>query len=126
MLTNLSSEMLLFLLKDFIGTEHYYKHPVKTDLLITDGVKFFFEQTDSFWLFNLIAEEYFQLLSSYNFLLFNIYGSSSDDGEISRIQLTDGNGQIIAFQVINFQKLLPKGVWNFYLTNNVLMLPSEY
>ena len=42
-----------------------------------------------------------------------------------KICVDDGNGKELATQQIPFTTLI-SGVWKFYLTDSVLMLPSEY
>lgn len=49
----LRKEALESELMQFIGTEHWYKHPLMPAMTYTDGVKYFAEQTESYWLLDV-------------------------------------------------------------------------
>ncbi|MDP1772430.1 MAG: hypothetical protein Q8L15_09115 [Methylobacter sp.] len=65
----LRKEALESELMQFIGTEHWHKHPLMPTMTYTDGVKYFAEQTESYWLLDVIATEYFPMLKDQPFYL---------------------------------------------------------
>jgi len=121
MQTTYTTETLQLALAQYIGTEHWYHHSVLKKLLYTDGVQFFFCKTESYWLLDLIAFEYFFLLENEPFLSIVVESESQQ----CNICVDDGNGRELATKQIPFTTLI-SGIWKFYLTDGVLMLPSEY
>jgi hypothetical protein len=121
MQTTHTTETLQLALAQYIGTENWYHHPVLKNLLYTDGAQFFFSETESYWLLDLIAFEYFSLLENEPFLSIVVESESHQ----CKICVGDGNGKELATKQIPFTTLI-SGVWKFYLTDSVLLLPSEY
>ena len=109
-------------LSQFYGTEKYHKTFVfSPNLKHTDGVQYFAEQAEAFWFLDIVATEIYPFSDKYPFM--TIYLTVKDgkaeiivqDGDISRV----------------FQKHIsltdcPDGVYEFFLTDDVLMLCSEY
>ena len=108
-------------LSQFTGTEQWYRHGINRRMLFTDGVKYFAEQAGCYWFLDIIATEVFSLLREQPFLVITM---DVDDGEAD-IFVDDGNGNVVWKRHINFTDA-PDGDWRFYLTDNVLMVPSEY
>ena len=108
-------------LAQFSGTETWYRHPLNPKLLYTDGVQFFAEQAESYWFLDIVATEIFRLQQAEPFMVITL---SVDDGEAD-ISTDDGDGNIIYRRHIHFTDA-PMGEWRFYLTDNVILLPSEY
>ena len=111
-------------LSQFTGTEQWYRHGLNKNLLYTDGVKFFAEnggEQGAYWLLDIIATEYWPLLKRADFLTVFITVKESS----AQIEVTNGNGCTLRTRAIAYTDL-QAGVWKFYLTDNVLLLPSEY
>lgn len=72
-------------------------------------------------LLDIVATEYFPLLLNEPFLVITVYVENSK----CKIVITDGNYIEIKSKNIDFTDL-PEGKWTFYLTDNVLLLPSEH
>jgi len=121
MQTTHTTETLQLALTQYIGTVNWYHHPLFLNFLYTDGVQFFFSETESYWLLDVIAFEYFRLLVNEPFLSIVVESESQQ----CKICVDDGNGKELATKQITFTTLI-SGVWKFYLTDNVLLLPSEY
>ena len=117
----LTAELFQSSLDQFIGSEQWYAHSIEQDMLYTDGVQYFAAFTDSYWLLDIIAKEFFPLLTEQTFLVIKI----ESDSENCQIIVTDGNHQLLKSKVIPATQLVT-GTWQFYLTDNVLLLPSEY
>lgn len=110
-------------LSNFTGTEQYYFNHMYKWLNYTDGVKFFAENAGNgaYWLLDIIGTELMELAVIEDFL--HIEFSSANDRGV--INVGDGNGKILYTRNIDYTDC-PYGNWEFYLTNGVLLLPSEY
>ena len=108
-------------LGQFTGTQSYYRHPFVNGLLYTEGAQFFFETTESYWLLDLIASGYFPLLENEPFLSIKVESVANR----AEIVVTDGNHNVLKKQTVPSTTLV-SGTWPFFLTDNVLLLPSEY
>jgi hypothetical protein len=120
--TRMNSEQLTAHLARNTGTEYWYEHSVNKSLTYTDGVKAFAEEQGSYWFIDLIALKYHSLLKKNKFLLIKLIVGNDNKAFLS---VEDGNENILAQARINFTDV-QEGEWKFYLTDNVLLLPSEY
>lgn len=117
----LQKETLEQNLMRFIGTENWYQHSLVPAMTYTDGVKYFAEQTGSYWILDVIATEYFPMLKEQPFLFISVESKNAS----CTILVTDGDGQELKSKPVSFTTLI-EGVWTFYLVDDVLLLPSEY
>lgn len=110
-------------LRHFTGTDNWFKHHFNKHLLYTDGVKFFAEHAGggAYWFLDIIASEIWQLQSIEPFMV--IYLEVHDSKAI--IACEDGNDKEVYRREIAYTDC-PEGSWLFYLTDNVLMITSEY
>jgi hypothetical protein len=108
-------------LAEFCGTSQWYQHHLVKDMTYTDGVKYFADRTGSFWLIDLVATEFFPLLTEQPLLVI----IASSEGKSCELTVTDGNDAQITARNFSFSTM-PAGEWKFYLTDDVLLLPSEY
>jgi hypothetical protein len=119
-------------LKQFIGTENYYRHSLVRKLLYTDGVQYFAEKAGAYWLIDIIgiiAIEMYRFKQ--DFCLIHVV---SKDNEAKIAAQTDSGVPNFYEKTIDYTDL-PEGDYQFYLqegsidginTNYILMLPSEY
>jgi hypothetical protein len=105
----------------FYGSETWFSHPLNRFFHYTEGVQYFATEAGAYWLLDIIATEVFPFLKKEPFLHITAY---SRDGKGS-ILVDDGNGMHVHYKSIDYTDL-PEGSWHFYLTDNVLLLPSEY
>lgn len=110
-------------LPQFIGTEHYYRHALVRAMVYTDGVRFFAENAGggAYWFLDIVATEILRLQGRDPFLSITL---SVADGR-GQIVADDGNGNVLFRKDVRSTDC-PPGDWRFYLTDNVLMIPSEY
>jgi hypothetical protein len=108
---------------NFTGTEQWYRHSLNRYMLYTDGTQFFAENAGggAYWFLDLVAFELFPLQEKEPFLFITL--SSKDRSAV--IKVADGNENIVYTKQIEFTDC-PEGDWIFYLTDNVLLLTSEY
>lgn len=110
-------------LEQFTGTEQYYKLGLY-ETLATDGVLFFCQQAEAFWLFDEIAH-FVKHKTKEPFVVADVISWDTDNGHLATIKFTDGNDNELGGKIIDFTDL-PVGEWKFFVQDNVCMLPSEY
>lgn len=119
----LTAEELRDALGHFHGTDKWYRHWLG-QMLYTDGVEFFAEQGGrhgAYWFLDIAATECLPLLKQEGFLHLKL---TVADGK-AELVTDDGNGNVLHRRAIEYTDLQP-GEWRFYLTDNVLLLTSEY
>jgi hypothetical protein len=120
-----SDELSQQLQANFYGTQAWYRHGLNRNLLYTDGVQFFAENggyAGAYWFIDKVAFDYWPLLKTQDFLSIRL---TVDVDSKATVTVDDGNSHVLKTDPIEFTDLQP-GIWKFYLTDNVLLLPSEY
>lgn len=105
----------------FIGTEKWHRHGINKHLLLTDGTVYFAETAGCWWFLDIVATEIFRMQATHPFLVIDL---DVNDGKAD-IRVSDGNDVVLFKRHIHFTDA-PDGLWRFYLTDNVVLLPSEY
>ena len=105
----------------FIGTETWHRHPLNRSMQLTDGVVYFADQAGAWWFLDIVTTEIFRLQATHPFLVIDL---DVNDGKAD-IRVSDGNDAMLFTRHIHFTDA-PAGNWRFYLTDNVVLLPSEY
>lgn len=113
-------------LSQFTGSERLYFNLLYRTMRYTDGVKFFANAAGAYWLLDIIGTEYHPKTVGQNpewgyFLSIKTEVKDS----MAVIRVTDGNDTTFVERQVSFTDC-PEGLWSFYLTDNVLLLPSEY
>jgi hypothetical protein len=109
-------------LSQFTGTTSYYPTFVFTPKLHhTDGVEYFAENAGCYWFLDIVATEIYPLLKREPFIGITLF---SNDGK-AKIVANDGDDKTIFKKNIDYTNC-PVGNYHFFLTDNVLMLTSEY
>lgn len=109
-------------LRQFTGTEHYYKHNFG-GMLYTDGVKYFAEKAGggAYWFLDIVSTELMRLADKEGFLSIHLKAKEGT----AVLSADDGNDNILWTKAVEFTDC-PDGDWHFYLTDKVLLLTSEY
>ena len=107
-------------LNHFSGTEQYYKLSF-TPLLSTDGVKYFADTGQAYWLIGDISAIHLLKRRKYDFIAVTVKSSGGD----VIAKYTDGNKYQFFKQEYTHSDL-PDGEYKFFICNDVLMLASEY
>lgn len=111
-------------LAQFTGTENYYRHGIgKTQLLITDGIKYLAETAACYWLLDIILSH--QVSTEVNKEKFQVWKLLKQSNGTWLIRCTDGNHRLITAQRIPYSDFPLENI-DIWFTNNVAMLPSEY
>jgi len=109
-------------LSQFYGTEKYHKTFVfSPNLKHTDGVQYFAEQAGAFWFLDIVATEIYPFSDKYPFMTIYL---TVKDGK-AEIIVQDGDVSRLFQRQIDFTDC-PEGTYEFFLTDDVLMLCSEY
>lgn len=109
-------------LSQFIGTTAYHRTFLfNKNLVHTDGVQYFADTAGAYWFLDIVATEFYPLTKKDPFLSIQL---AVEDG-IADICVEDGDCEIITQKHIPHTNC-PDGLYKFFLTDNVLMLTSEY
>lgn len=111
-------------LKQFYGTEHYYSIP-PSSMLATDGVKYFAEKAEAYWLITNIAinKQMNEKLKDHTFVV--VKTKKKDDGGIL-VQYEDGNYNVLLIEEYPLSNLPDDGEYSIWVEYNVLLLPGEH
>lgn len=126
--TELTHNQLLNDLQQFYGTEAWYRISPFTDVLITDGVKFFAEKCNCFWLFqDFIGLEGYSESKKQGYT-FTVVDVVVDNDHIVNIKFSSDTDRKPYWQAKQQDLLeyIPIGEYRFYLEHNVILLPSEH
>ena len=104
-------------LRHFTGTESYHRY--LGGVVLTDGVKYFAETAGAFWLMDILATQ-----PEIKSLPFGHVTLDVQDGQADLV-VTDGNDAVEYTRKIDFTDC-PEGIWQFYIIEGVILLPSEY
>jgi hypothetical protein len=113
---------LIQALKQFTGTEQWYRNPLFPKYLYTDGVKYLAEQAGAYWLIDYIFSK--QNLRTIQEQGFQVWKLIVDDGR-AIIKVEDGNENLIKEFKISYTDF-PLKEFSLWFTDSVLLLPSEY
>ncbi|MDJ1485944.1 hypothetical protein QNI16_36020 [Cytophagaceae bacterium YF14B1] len=118
---NISTD-LNTILNEFTGSQCIYRHPL-TKLVYTEGVQFLAEKFSCYWLLDriLIEARLNRNLSREEFQVWIL--SRKEQG--FQLSCADGNGRDLFSQSIPYSDFTA-GKVTLWLTDGVLLLPSEY
>ena len=115
-------EALLARLAMHTGSETVFRHWTRR-LVYTEGVQDLAEQAEAYWLIDLIASWMnHENLKNEDFIVWTLTVNADRS---ARAVADDGNGRELIRQEIPLTDF-PLDKIDLYLTNNTLLLPSEY
>ena len=92
--------------------------------VITEGVKDMAELCEAFWLIDKICSV--QMTEPYSKEYFQVWRLIMKEGHHATLTCDDGNGKVISTEEIGYTDFpLSEGV-TLYMTNDVIMLSTEY
>jgi hypothetical protein len=111
-------------LRQFTGSENWYRHSINRAVLYTDGAKYVADQGGAYWLLDIIAiaQQHDKSVSAEEFQVWNLKVHSDRS---ATVLCDDGNGNPVYTQEIPFTDF-PVDEVKLYFANNVIHLPSEY
>ena len=111
-------------LKQFTGSEHWYRHAINRSILYTDGAKYVAEAGGAYWLLDEIAliQPYEKRVSKE---AFQVWTLSVNPDHTATLKCEDGNGHTVFEKEIEYTDF-PLSSITLWVTNNTIFLPSEY
>ena len=108
-------------LSGFHGTSAYHRSSMFSPMVHTDGVESFASQAHAYWFLDVVSTEIYPLLEREFFLSIKLVVVNDS----ASIFVTDGDDNPVFKKEIEFTDC-PQGIYEFFLTDNVLMLTQEY
>ncbi len=111
-------------LREFTGSENWYRHGINRAVLFTEGAKFLADQGGVYWLLDIIAiaQQHDARVSGEEFQVWNLNVHSDRSATVF---CDDGKGSPVYTQEIPFTDF-PFDEVKLYFANNVIHLPSEH
>ena len=110
-------------LEQFTGTKHWYKHPA--GFTYTDGVKYLVDEAEAYWLLDAIASHQREVMKT-DAAEFQIWELKVNSDKSCVLTCKgDGDWPERVHQTIEYTDF-PLDYVKLWLTDNVLILPSEY
>jgi len=109
-------------LEQFTGTENYYKHGFGR-IVVTDGVQYLAHKAKAFWLIDAIASYQAKRIATIPFQLWELTVNADKTAVLTMKE--DSDCPILVSQNIPYTDY-PMPKIKLWLSDRVLMLPSEY
>src|ERR1019366_19872 len=111
-------------LRQFTGSENWYRHSINRKVLFTDGAKHVADAGGAYWLLDEIAliQPYDKAVAAEEFQCWKLQVRADHTATLS---CEDGNGNTVFTKEIEFTDF-PADEITLYFVNNVIHLPSEY
>ena len=111
-------------LRQFTGTEEWYRHSLNRKVLYTEGAQYLAEYGGAYWLLDSIAisQAHVKVVATEEFQVWTL---KVNPDSTALLTCDDGNGRIVYEQALSFSDF-PMPEVKLYFCNNVIMLPSEY
>ena len=111
-------------LRQFTGSENWYRHSLVRSVLYTDGAQYLAEHGGAYWLLDEIAlaQRYKKRVAAQEFQNWMLKVKSD---RTARLACDDGNGNVVYAKRIPFTDF-PLSEITLYCVNNTILLPSEY
>ena len=111
-------------LAQFTGSEQWYRHGLVRKVLYTDGAQYVAETAGAYWLLDEIAlaQRCEKSVAAEEFQLWKL---TVKPDHTAVLACEDGNGEAVLSKAIPFTDF-PLDEIKFYVTNNTILLPSEY
>jgi hypothetical protein len=112
------------LLRQFTGSEHWYRHGLVRSILYTDGAKYVADAAGAYWLLDEIAlaQKAEKAVAAEEFQVWTLTVNADRAAVLS---CGDGNGTTVFEKDIPFTDFPPEGV-TLWFENSTIYLPSEH
>jgi len=111
-------------LAQFTGSETWYRHGINRNVLYTDAAQHVAEHGGAYWLLDEIAiiQPYDKAVAAEEFQVWKL---TVQPDRSATLTCDDGNGKIVFTKDIEYTDFsLDETI--FYLTDNTILLPTEY
>jgi hypothetical protein len=122
-MTKMNEAQLTTALKQYTGTETWFRHEIFRFFTYTQGVQFLAEQAGAYWLIDLILGLQHES-AAVNKEPFQLWKLETENNS-GKLTCEDGNGSAVYSQVIEYTDFPLKEI-SLYFTDSVLLLPTEY
>jgi len=110
-------------LRQFTGTEHWYRHWAVRHITYTDGAKYVADTAGAYWLLDEIAfAQADKQLAAEGFQLWKL---TVRPDHTATLTCEDGNCNVVFTKQLEYTDF-PLDEIKFYFTDKVILLPSEY
>ncbi len=122
--TMTNTDTVLKDLKQFTGSEHWYRHGLNRKVLFTDGAKYVADAAGAYWLLDEIALSQLaeKAVMAERFQVWKLAVKAERDATLS---CEDGNGKTVFTKPIPWTDFPEPGI-TLWFTDNTIFLPSEY
>ena len=110
-------------LRQFTGSETWYRHGINRNVLFTDGAKFVADDGGAYWLLDTIA--ICQMEPRVKAEEFQVWKLSVHPDRSGALVCEDGNDNVVYTQQIPFTDF-PLDELALWFANDVIYLPSEH
>lgn len=110
-------------LRQFTGSENWYRHGLNPQVQYTDGAKFVADEGEAYWLLDIIATS--QSVPAVKAEEFQVWKLLVNVDRTATIYCEDGNDNVVFSQPIPYTDF-PLYNLMIYFANQVIHLPSEY
>jgi len=111
-------------LRQFTGSENWYRHGLSRTILFTDGAKYVADEAGAYWLLDeiVLAQRYVERVAGEPFQFWKL---AVRPDQTATLTCDDGNGTVVYTKEFDYTDF-PLAEITFYFTNNVIYLPSEH
>ena len=111
-------------LRQFTGSETWWRHGLVRDVLFTDGAKHVADAGGAYWLIDEIAfaQRHNKEVAGEEFQFWKL---TVKPDQTATLTCDDGNGHVVFTKRIEFTDF-PLEEITLYFTNKTILLPSEY
>jgi hypothetical protein len=111
-------------LRQFTGTETWYRHPLNRKIVYTEGVQYVAENGGAYWLLDEIAliQPHDRKVAAEPFQLWKLTVRTD---RTATLACDDGNGNFVFTKELVYTDF-PLDEIKLYFTDNPILLPSEY
>ena len=110
-------------IRQFTGSEHWYRHGFVRQVLYTDGVQHVAEHGGAYWLIDEIA--FAQSTPKIGAEEFQVWKLSVNADHTATLTCSDGNDHMVVTKKLEFTDF-PLDEISIWFTDNTILLPSEY
>ena len=112
------------ILREFTGSETWYRHALVRQVLFTDGAKYVADVAGAYWLLDHIAlaQRYEAAVKAESFQVWRLKVEANCSATLT---CEDGNKQVVYKFTLEFTDFPHEGITLWY-ANEVIHLPSEY
>jgi hypothetical protein len=110
-------------LRQFTGSENWYRHALNRNVLFTDGAKHVADEGGAYWFLDAIAlaQRYDKRIAAEPFQVWKLVVRSD---RTATITCEDGNYKVVSTQELEFTDF-PSPEITVWFENNTIYLPSE-